>query len=115
VRWTAEQYVRRVLVEVAASTGRPMADVANESFALTLWTWGELREIAREREVERLGERVDVAGMVAMAFHEPWRLQGEEHRYYRAAGVLGEMLDGAKERAIAAAARAARARPKTGA
>lgn len=105
VQWTAEQYLRRVVVEVASATGRSVAVVAGESLALTLWTWAELQVMADEVRVARLGERVDLAGMVAAAFHEPKQLAKQERRYLREAGLLGPMLEAAKQRALATAAK----------
>lgn len=115
MKWTAEQYVRRVLVEVATRTGRSVAEVVQQPFALSLWTWAELREIDREATVTRLGERLDAAGMTAMAFHDPPSLQKQELRYYRQAGLLGKMMDDARERAARVHAAASRGTVRTGA
>ena len=98
--WTAEQYIRRVVVETATQTGRPVRDIAAESFALTLWTWAELRAMAREASVERLGERTDLAGLVAVAFHQPGDLQKMEMRYLKAAGRLTAMFEDTKARLL---------------
>jgi len=68
IGWSAEQYVRRVIVETAQETGQPVRDVAGEAFALTLWTWSEMQEMKREDAVQRMGERTDLAGQVAIAF-----------------------------------------------
>lgn len=114
VEWTAAQYVTRVLVDVARQTGQPMRDVLGEPFALTLWTWAELAQIAREESVERLGERTDLAGLVAVAFHEPASLQKAEFRYLSAAGKLTRMLDAQRERLTQLAQRMAMATPTEG-
>lgn len=111
VPWTAAQYVARVLVVVARHTGRAVAEVAGESFALTLWTWGELMAMEREAAVERMGERTDLAGLVAVAFHEPQKLQGAELRYMKAAGTLTRALDAQRARLTALAAQYAKAVP----
>lgn len=105
MQWTPEQYLRRVLVEVAQGTGRGVLAVAGEPLAVTLWTWGELRAMAREAEVRRLGDRVDMAAMTAQAFHDPKALKQQETRYLRQAGLLKPMLDAAKARALATVAR----------
>ena len=96
--WTAAQYVARVIVEVAQGSGQTVRAVAGESFALTLWTWGELAQLKRERQVDRMGERTDLAGLVAVAFHEPASLQKAEYRYLSAAGTLSRMLDSTRDR-----------------
>jgi len=98
VPWSAEQYVRRVVVETATRNGRPVREVASESFALTLWTWAELQAIEREASVSRLGERTDLAGLMAVAFHQPQDLQKMEMRYLKAAGRLSAMFDETKAR-----------------
>jgi hypothetical protein len=98
VRWSLPEFVRRVIVETATATGQPVRAVAVESFALTLWTWATIRQIAREEAVERMGERTDLAGLVAVAFHEPAKLAQAELRYLSTAGRLGDMLDMTRER-----------------
>jgi len=100
VAWNAAQYVQRVIVEVATATGQPVRAVAGEAFALTLWTWGELARMRREQQVERLGERTDLAGLVAVAFHEPHGLQKAEFRYLAAAGTLSKLLDDTRSRLL---------------
>ena len=107
--WTAEQYVRRVVVETATEMGRPVREVAAESFALTLWTWAELRAMGKEASVERLGERTDLAGLVAVAFHQPQDLQKMELRYLKAAGRLTAMFEDTRTRLSQLQARMERA------
>lgn len=115
VRWSLPEYIGRVIVETATATGQSVRAVAVEPFALTLWTWATVRQIAREASVERMGERTDLAGLVAVAFHDPGKLAQAELRYLAAAGRLGTMLDTTRERLTglaeqmdAAAARAIR-------
>lgn len=88
-------------MHVARATGQPVHAVAAESFALTLWTWATLQAMQREETVERLGERTDMAGLVAVAFHEPAKLQQAEWRYLRAAGRLEATITTARQRAEA--------------
>ena len=86
-----------------------MTAVAQEAFALTVWTWGELRAMDREASVARLGERTDLAGMVAVAFHQPQDLQKMEMRYLKAAGQLSRMFDETRARLTALSQRMANA------
>ena len=109
--WNAEQYVRRVIVEVSRDTGQPVRVVAGEAFALTLWTWAEGKLIEKEVEVTRLGERTDMAGQVAIAFHQPQDLQKMEMRYLKAAGQLSQMFEQTRARLSQIAADAAKAKP----
>jgi hypothetical protein len=117
VRWSLPEFVRRVIVETATATGQPVRAVAVESFALTLWTWATIRQIEREAAVERMGERTDLAGLVAVAFHEPAKLAQAELRYLSTAGRLGDMLDMTRERlsGLAEQMQAAAARTTTAA
>lgn len=117
MRWSLPEFVRRVIVETATATGQPVRAVAVESFALTLWTWATIRQIEREAAVERMGERTDLAGLVAVAFHEPPKLAQAELRYLSAAGRLGDMLDMTRERlsGLAEQMQAAAARTTTAA
>ena len=98
-----------MVVETASRTGRGVSAVAQESFALTLWTWGELRTMEKEAAVTRLGDRTDLAGMVAVAFHQPQDLQKMEMRYLKAAGRLSQMFEETRERMTDLAARMQRA------
>lgn len=98
VQWSIPDYIARVVLETATATGQSVRAVAAESFALTLWTWGILRQREREAAVERMGERTDLAGLVAVAFHEPAKLQQAELRYLAAAGRLSSMLDQTRAR-----------------
>jgi len=100
-----------VLVEVSRETGQPVRVVAGEAFAVTLWTWAELRQMDREAVVERMGERTDLAGQVAIAFHQPQDLQKMEMRYLKAAGQLSQMFEETKTRLTRMAADAAKAKP----
>ena len=109
--WDAEQFVRRVVVEVSRDTGQPVRVVAGESFAVTLWTWAELRAMTKEATVERMGERTDLAGQVAIAFHQPQDLQKMEMRYLKAAGQLSQMFEETKSRLSRMAEAAAKAKP----
>ncbi len=96
--WDAAQYVTRAIVEVALRTGQSVRAVAAESFALTLWMWAELARIRKEEEVRRLGERTDLAGLIAVAFHKPEDLQKAEFRYLAAAGTLSQMMEATRAR-----------------
>ena len=78
---------------------------------MTLWTWAELRQMDREAVVERMGERTDLAGQVAIAFHQPQDLQKMEMRYLKAAGQLSQMFEETKTRLTRMAADAAKAKP----
>jgi hypothetical protein len=109
----AEQFVRRVLVETAREGGQSIEGIARQSFALTLWMWAELRLMHREAYIERMGERTDLAGQVAIAFHQPQDLQKMEMRYMKAAGQLSKMFDASKDRLASLAQQAARAQFKT--
>lgn len=87
--------------------------VAGESFALTLWTWAEAKAMQKEAVVERMGERTDLAGQVAIAFHQPQDLQKMEMRYLKAAGQLSQMFENTKSRLTRIAEAAAKAKPMT--
>lgn len=98
VQWSVAEFVARVVIETATATGQPVRAVAVESFALTLWTWAGIQRAKRDAMVERMGERTDLAGLVAVAFHEPAKLQQAEWRYLKAAGGLSTLLDQTRHR-----------------
>ena len=78
---------------------------------MTLWGWAEHQEIKREEVVQRMGERTDLAGQVAIAFHQPKDLQKMEMRYLKAAGELSKMFEATKSRMTQIAIEAAKAKP----
>lgn len=65
----------------------------------------------REETVQRMGERTDLAGQVALAFHQPKDLQKMEMRYLKAAGHLSHMFEQTKTRLHKIAEDAAKAKP----
>jgi hypothetical protein len=91
-----------------------MQQVLADPFALTLWTWGELRAMAREASVERMGERTDLASLVAVGFHNPKDLEKADFRYLKAAGQLKSMFQTARERAEQMVRDLERAKPVEG-
>lgn len=105
--------IRRVMVEVARHTGQPIRELASESFALTLWVWAECKLMEREAAIERMGERTDLAGQIAVGFHQPQDLQKMEMRYLKAAGQLSQMFEETKARLSRIATEAAKAKPMT--
>lgn len=93
------------------ATGQSIRTVSEESFALSLWVWCEIAQCKREQMIERMGERTDLAGQVAIAFHQPQDLQKMEMRYLKAAGQLSQMFEQTKARLTQMAAHAAKAKP----
>lgn len=63
------------------ATGRSVLAVAQESFALTLYTWWHLEQRRRLEAVGRKLERFDMAGSMAQAFHEPGNLPDGYHDF----------------------------------
>jgi len=92
--------VARVIVETAREFGRPMREMLAEPYALTLWSWGQCQRMTGEARVTRMGERTDLAGLMAVAFHEPAKLQAAENRYLKAAGMLKPMQQAQKARLL---------------
>jgi hypothetical protein len=106
--------VGRVIVQTAVETGQPVRVVAGDSFALTLWTWNLIQRQRREDAVERLGERTDMAGLMAVAFHDPAQLNKAELRYLAAAGRLKATLERTRTKMADLTAQIARAKPVEG-
>jgi hypothetical protein len=74
-------------VRVAVATGRPVLAIARESYALTLWTWAHLEQ---QRDIERAlarGDRFDAAGLMAVALHDPKKLDPLRDEFVRSLGV----------------------------
>lgn len=60
------------------ATGREVLAVAHESFALTLYTHWHLEQRRRLTMIAQKSERLDLAGLMAGAYHEPKSL-GDRH------------------------------------
>lgn len=90
--------MRRVVITCARETGQNVGEIANTSWALTLWTYHELLAMKEEESIRKMGERTDMAGLIAIAFHQPNDLQKMEMRYLKAAGKLSHMMDDARGR-----------------
>jgi hypothetical protein len=54
----------------------------------TLWTWLQLQEQERFEEIKDRGRMLHMAGLLAVAFHEPKKLSDEHHRLMKDAGML---------------------------
>lgn len=53
------------------ATGRDVLGVAHDSFALTLYTHWHLEQRRRLTMIAQKAERLDLAGLMAGAYHEP--------------------------------------------
>jgi len=60
--------------------GHDMQRVWRQPYAVTLWTWHQLQSRNRVITLTREHERIDAAGLVAMAFHDPKQLAQAERR-----------------------------------
>lgn len=101
-----------MIVRVASALSQPVLAVAGQPYALTLWTFGRLREIERFREINTMGDRLHLASLTAFAYHEPKKLSQEHQRFERLAGLLPSIEETkAKGLAILNADRAARGLP----
>lgn len=72
-------------MSVARSTGRPAAVVAHQDYRWTMWEYVQLQDLERLDAIRRGHERHDLAGLSAIAFHEPKRLRSEREAFEREA------------------------------
>lgn len=77
-----------MVVKVASSTGQSVRTVALASFALTLWTFLQIEEQERFARVEAEHARLDAAGLSAVAYHEPKKLEIREQRFLARVGAI---------------------------
>ena len=54
----------------------------------TLWTWVQLQEHERIEEIAERSRMLHMAGLLAIAFHEPKKLADEHHRLLKDSGML---------------------------
>lgn len=66
---------------VAQATGRTVLEVADDSYALTLYTAWHLDQRQYADAIVRKTERLDLAGLMAKAYHKPTDVF-EEHRRF---------------------------------
>jgi hypothetical protein len=93
---------------------RDVVDVAGDPYVRTLWTFFHLEQHERVDDIKLRGRALQLGGLMAIAFHEPKRLNDEQRRLLADAGMLPSP-DAAKERAtpiIAAVAAMDRAEGK---
>lgn len=70
-----------MIVEVARGTGRSLREVADDSYAVTLYTFLQMQERSRIDRLLTEGNRIDQASLVAFAFHEPKKLAEVADRF----------------------------------
>lgn len=63
-----------MLVQVAVKLGRHVVDVAADPFVLTLWTFWHIQQIQEVEAHEKHADRLDLAGLVAVSYHDPKEL-----------------------------------------
>lgn len=73
---------------VARATGQSLADAFAAPYALTLWTYAVLRDLDELDDLQAGRDRLDLAGLVARAFHEPASLTKKERDFDRMAEAL---------------------------
>lgn len=77
-----------VIHRVASAYSRPFMDVAREPFALTLFCFLLISEHERINGLLTKFRDLNVAGLQAVAFHEPKKLQDASRDLQREAGML---------------------------
>lgn len=65
-----------------------MTSVALAAYALTLWTFLQLEEADRFARIEAEYDRLDAAGLQAVAFHEPKKLELRSSRFLARVGAV---------------------------
>lgn len=70
------------------ATGQSVRAQAAESWALTMWTFIHLQEIAEFERVGAEGDRIDMASLNSIAFHEPKRLKEVDTAWRQRAKLL---------------------------
>ena len=73
---------------LARESGQLMSTVADEPYINARLAFEQALELRRFDSVNRLGERVDLAEMFAMARHDPKALEKVHHRYEDLAGLI---------------------------
>lgn len=63
------------------ATGRDVLTVARDSYALTLYTHWHLEQRRRLTMITQKSERLDLAGLMAGAFHEPKSLVAQHEAF----------------------------------
>ena len=81
-------------MDVAVATGRGVLEVARQSYALTLYTHWHIEQRRRLTLILQKSERLDLAGLMARAYHEPKSLLTEHEAFIaglRAPASVGDV------------------------
>lgn len=81
-----------MLTRVWARGGGSLRDVAEEAYAVTLWTFLQLEDEARIARFVARSERLDLGGLVAMATHAPKELDRVHRELLREARGTSEAI-----------------------
>ncbi len=89
-----------VIARVAREHGRSVQAVASDSYALTLWTYLQSEEAERLTSLTREHNRIQLADMIAVGFHEPKKLSRFDTAWrQRAIGITEVSRDDLAQRA----------------
>ena len=95
---------------VATATHQDVAVVLRAPYHRTLWTHCHLRQRARLDDIRDRGRELRTAGLMALSFHEPWKLSQEHQRLLSSLNLdSAESVDDARARALALVADVAKA------
>lgn len=75
-----------MITKVAAQMGQSVRAQAEESYAITFWTYLQLEDQRRIATILARLERLDLATLVAFAFHSPRELDRIQKEELRAIG-----------------------------
>lgn len=80
-------------MELAERAGPSLDWWLTQPFAFALWTYRQLQEWDRRRQFAARMERIELAGLMSLAFHEPKKLQEERERVISEASSREPMGD----------------------
>ena len=86
-------------MRVARELHRDVSSVAGDPYVLTLWTFFHLDQHERVDSIKERGRALNLGSLMAIAFHEPKRLNDEQRRLLADAGMLPSP-EAARERAL---------------
>lgn len=93
-----------MIASVARDSGRSVADVGGESYALTLWAFLQGEDSKHLATLVAEKEQIELAELVALGFHEPKRIANEWMKWRAKIGGL-ESADVVREKAMELMAR----------
>ena len=77
-----------MVIVIAKTFGRPVKEILEQPFAITLWTWMELQETQRIERLIQEGHELNNASITSIAVNDPKQLREIEYDWKKRVGMV---------------------------